>query len=277
MNKTATFGGAAAVGALVSLFSATGVSAAENISADVGVSYNTHFISYGLDVWGGGNDFYGDKSTTFVYGDLAIKATDALTFTLSLWSDINNNAQGSAFGQSAIGGHIQEIDFGPGFTYSFGKVTAGAVYNAWSYGGDVEQSVDLSLAFDDTGLLIPGVAFGPKVVWHDRFSGNGSQQIGSAVVLSVGPTFPLGEGFTIAIPAGVAFFTTDDFQGGTKSGYGFSYIGGSLGYGLAFVPEMYGKWSVNFDLIEYFTRKDAIPGNPEETFLTGSVGLKVAY
>jgi hypothetical protein len=30
-------------------------------------------------------------------------------------------------------------------------------------------------------------------------------------------------------------------------------------------------------LIAYFTDKKAIPGNPEENFLTGSIGLKVAY
>ena len=270
MNRVSTMGSAIGCGALFAIFSSTAASAAENVSADVGLSYNTHFISYGVDVWGGGSHFYGDRATTFLWGDLAIKATDALTFTLTLWSDINDNTT------SAIGGHIQEVDFDPGFTYAFGKVTFGATYNAWSYAGDVEESVDLSLGYDDTDLFWPGIALGPKVTWHDRVSGNGSQQVGSAVVLSVGPTFPLGEGFSIAVPAGVAFFTTDDFQGGTKSGYGYSYIGGSLGYGLP-VPAMYGKWSVNFDLIEYFTDKKAIPGNPAASFLTGSVGLKVAY
>ena len=271
MKKTSTVSGALACGALLSVFSGSTASAAENISADVGVSYNSHFVSYGADVWGGGSHVYGDRATTFVWGDLAVKATDALTFTLTLWSDINDNTV------SGIGGHIQEVDFDPGFTYAFGKVTFGATYNAWSYAGDVEESVDLSLAYDDTDLIFPGIAFGPKVTWHDRVSGNGSQQVGSAVVLSVGPTFPLGDGLSIAVPAGIAFFTTDDFQGGSKSGYGFSYIGGSLGYGLGFVPAMYGKWSVNFDLIEYFTEKKAIPGNPAASFLTASVGLKVAY
>jgi hypothetical protein len=271
MNTTATLGGAVACGALITLVSVTGAAAAENVSADVGVSYNSHFVSYGADVWGGGSHFYGDRATTFAWGDLAIKATDALTFTLTVWSDINDNTV------SGIGGHIQEVDFDPGFTYTFGKFTAGATYNAWSYASDVEESVDLSLGFDDTGLIFPGIAFGPKVTWHDRVSGNGSQQVGSAVVLSVGPSFPLGMGFSLAVPAGVAFFTTDDFQGGTKSGFGYAYFGGSLGYGLDFIPAAYGKYSINFDLIEYVTEKKAIPGNPAASFLTGSVGLKVAY
>jgi hypothetical protein len=271
MKKGSTIAGAAAGGALIALLSSGAASAAENISADIGVSYNTHFISYGVDVWGGGTDFYGDRSTTFMWGDFALKATDQLTFTLTVWSDINDNTT------SAIGGHIQEVDFDPGFTYSFGKVTAGVTYNAWSYAGDVEESLDLSLGYDDTGLIAPGFALNPKVVWHDRVSGNGLQQVGSAVVVSVGPSFGLGDGFSLAIPAGIAFFTTNDFQGGNKSGYGYSYIGGSLGYGLGFIPQSMGKWSLNFDLIAYFTDKKSIPGNPEENFLTGSIGLKVAY
>ena len=270
MIKLSNMGGALAGAALLGL-SASGASAAENVSADVGVSYNTHFISYGVDVWGGGTDFYGDRSTTFMWGDLAIKLNDALTFNLTVWSDINDNTT------SAIGGHIQEVDFDPGFSYNLGKVTAGITYNAWSYAGDVEQSVDLSLAFDDTGL-IPGVTLGPKLTWHDRVSGNGAQKIGSAFVLSVGPSFPLGSGFSLTVPAGIAIFATDDFQGGKNaSGYGFSYIGGSLGYGLDFIPANIGKWSINFDLIAYFTDKKAIPHNPEQNFLTGSIGLKVAY
>jgi hypothetical protein len=271
MHKGSILSGTALCGALAALFCSTGASAAENVSADVGLSYNSHFVSYGVDVWGGGNDFFGNQSTAWLWGDLAIKATDALTFTLTVWSDNNDNVV------SGIGGHIQEVDFDPGFTYTTGKFTAGATYNAWSYAGDVEESVDLSLAFDDTGLFMPGLSFGPKLTWHDRVSGNGAQKIGSAFVLSVGPSFALGDGLSLAIPAGIAFFTTDDFQGGSKSGYGFSYIGGSLGYGLSFIPASYGKWAVNFDLIEYFTDKKAIPSNPEASFLTGSVGLKVAY
>jgi hypothetical protein len=271
MNRFSTLGGAVGCAALISLFSNT-ASAAENVSADVGLSYNSHFVSYGADVWGGGSDFFGDRSTTSIYGDLAIKF-DALTFTLTVWSDLNDNTV------SNIGGHIQEIDVDPGFTYTMGKVTAGVTYNAWTYAGDVEESLDFSLGFDDTGLIAPGFALNPKVTWHDRVSGNLGigQRVGSAIVLSVAPSIPLDDGFSLTIPAGVAFFTTKDFQGGTKDGYGFSYVGGSLGYGLGFIPASYGKWSVNFDLIAYFTDSKAIPSNPEHNFLTGSVGLKVAY
>jgi len=262
---------ATSVGVLAALLSGGAASAAENISADIGISENTHFISYGLDVWGGKDDFFGDKSTTWIYGDFALKLNDWLAFNLSVWSDNNDNVS------SGIGGHIQEIDINPGFAVTYGMLTSSVTYNAWSYAGDVEESIDFGFAYNDTGLIMEGFALNPKVVWHYRASGNGTQTIGSAVVLSVGPSFPLVSTLSLSIPAGIAFFTTDDFQGGISGGYGFSYIGASLNYGLEMIPEQYGKWNLNFGLMEYFTEHDAIPGNPTENFLTGSIGISVAY
>src|SRR5258706_11930453 len=155
MHKFSAVGGAVACGALIALVSGARASAAENISADVGLSYNSHFVSYGVDVWGAGNDFFGDKSTTWLWGDLAIKATDALTFTLTVWSDNNSNVT------SGIGGHIQEIDFDPGFTYTFGKVTAGAAHKTLGYAGGREEKMGLTPLFVDTGVFLPGVLFLP--------------------------------------------------------------------------------------------------------------------
>src|ERR1700709_2592877 len=120
MNRVSTMGGAVACGAIISIFSSATASAAENISGDVGLSNTSPFLSSGADFGGGGSHFYGDRATTFLWGDLAVKATDSLTFTLTLWSDINDNTV------SGIGGHIQEVDFDPGFTYTMGKVTFGA-------------------------------------------------------------------------------------------------------------------------------------------------------
>ena len=39
----------------------------------------------------------------------------------------------------------------------------------------------------------------------------------------------------------------------------------------------YGAWALNFDLTAYFTSADAIPNNPEENFIVGSVGIKVGF
>jgi len=246
-------------------------SAAENVSGDIGYNINSHFISYGVDVWGAGGDFFGGRSTSSIYGDLAVALTPELSWTLNAWTDINGNAP------SAIGGSLQELDLNTGFAYNFGLVTAGITYGAWVYAGDVEEIVDFSLAFNDSGWLIPDFAFNPKIVWHYRASGNGAQAVGSAIVLSVAPGFDLGNGFSLGIPAGVAFFTTDTFQGGTEGGVGYGFVGASLGIPLSFVPESYGTLSANFDLIAYFTNSTAIPTNPQADFVTGSFNIKLAF
>jgi hypothetical protein len=247
--------------------------AAENVSGDIGFNTNTHFVSYGLDVWGAGDSFYGSRTTNSIYGDLGVKLTSDLTWTLNVWTDLNSNTAPS------IGGSLQELDINTGFAYAFGSGFTGSVtYGAWSYAADVEEVLDVALGFDDTGMLIDGVGFMPKVTWHNRISGNGAQQIGSAIVAGVSPSFPLGDSsLTLGIPAGLVFFTTDDFQGGTSGGLSYGYIGGSLGMPLAFIPASYGAWSANFDLIGYFTKASAIPGNPKADFLTGSFNVKMAF
>jgi len=260
---------ATATAALMS--SSVGAFAADKVSGDLSVSYNSHFVSYGADVWGAGDSFFGTNPTTFVNANLNFAVTDEFSIFLNGWGDLNHNAP------SSIGGSIQEIDFNIGASYTFGCVTAGIAYGSWNYAGDEEQIVDLSLAFDDTGLIAPDFALSPSVTWHFRVDGNGAQAKGSAVALAIGPSFPLGEYATLTIPVGVTFFLDDDFQGGTSGGYAYSYLGASVGVPLTFIDNAYGDWSVNFDLTGYTTKSSAIPGNVNKNFVTGAVGLSVAF
>jgi hypothetical protein len=247
----------------------TGVSAfaADKVSGDVGVSYNSHFVSYGSDVWGGGDDFYGDRSTTFVYGDLVFTPTDALSLFVNVWTDNNHNVP------SAIGGSLQEIDLNIGGSYTIGAVTLGAAYGSWNYANDTEESLEASIALDDSGFM--PFTLSPKLTYHQRISANGTQGYGAVILAGISHSFPLGDdGISLTIPLTVAFFT-DEF--GADDGYAYTSTGASLGVPLSFISPDYGAWSMSFDLIGYFTSEDALPGNPEENFLTGSVGLKVAF
>ena len=272
ISQLHSFRARAAAGLLAVAFSGGGAAAAENITGDIGFSYNSHFITYGLDVWGGSDNFFGKQSTYWIFGDAYLKANDWLTFSLSVWTDNNNNVP------SGIGGNLQEVDINPGFSATFGKFTYSFTYNAWHYAGDVERSVDLAVAYDDTGLFMEGFGFKPKVLWHYRADPNGGQRIGSAIVASVSPTFKLGDSpISLSIPAGISFFTTETFQGGTSGGYGFGYLGGTLNYTIEAIPMSYGAWTLSVGLTEYFTRNAAIPSNPTENFLTGSMGVTVAF
>jgi len=263
-----------ATASAVALLSTAGTaSAQDNISGTAGYSYNSHFVSYGADVWGAGDDWlFDDETTNFFWFDIALDF-DPVTFNFGAWSEVNDNVT------SGVGGNIQEVDIWGGLSYSAGIVTAGVVYNQWFYAGDNEESIDFSLALDDSEL-IPAFPLSPKIVWHIRANGNDNagQADGSAIVVSIAPSIGLGMAdLSLTFPAGIGFFLDDDFQGGWESGYAYSYIGGSLGVPLSFVPEAYGSWSMNFDVIGYFTRSSAIPNNAEENFITSSVGLVLAY
>ena len=244
----------------------------DKISGSAGVSYNSHFISYGLDVWGGGDEFFGDRSTTFVWSDIALDL-EPFSVNVGVWGDINDNAPAS------IGGSIQEIDWYIALGYTYERVSLGFAYQQWNYAADVEEIIDLSVSFDDSDLL--PITLNPSLVWHFRTEGNGAQQTGSALVLGVAPGFALNEGadyeVSVSFPLNVAFFLDDDFQGGTDGGYAYTSFGAGVSVPLAFISSSYGDWSMGADLVFYATEADAIPGNPDENFLTGAISLSVAF
>jgi len=261
---------AVAVAALLALSSTAAMAEDDMISGSFGVSYNSNFVSYGLDVWGGGSSFFGSNSTTFVWGDVSMDLGDGLGINFGAWSDVNDNTAQS------LGGNIQEVDVWLGASYAVDKWSFGATYQVWSYASDVEQIFDLSISYDDTGLIAPDFALNPSLLWHYRVDGNGGQLEGSALVFSVGPSVALDDQFSLSFPAGVAFFLDKDFQGGDGS-FGYATVGVSLGAALPFIPSSYGEWSANFDVIGYFTDAAAIPGNVDENFLTTSIGLSISF
>ncbi len=253
-----------------------GISIAEPVDSSkwtvsLGYDYASHFVLYGADVWGGGNDFFGSESTSFAWADFAVDL-EPFTLNFGIWGDINDNAD------SEIGGSIQEIDVYIGLAYTFDRFTVGATYQEWYYASDTERVVDLTLSFDDSDLLIDGFAFNPTFIAHFRVDGNGDQDNAAAFVLGIEPEFQLTEGeygLTLSIPASVAFFT-DDFNGG-DSGFGYASVGATLGVPLAFIPTSYGEWTAAVNVTYYITDEDAIPGNVEENFLTGTVSISTTF
>lgn len=250
-------------------------SAGSKISGSFGIDYASHFISYGLDVWGAGDDFYGSNATNFAHFGVGIQFTDNLSGSFGVWGDINDNAPPS------IGGHIQEIDVFGGLSYTAGVATLGATYQQWNYAGDVERILDLSVGLDDSGLWGGDFALNPSVLAHLRVGANeaAGQEEANAYVVSIAPGFQLLDSPTwpvsLTIPASVAFFE-EDFQGG-DSGYGYGSLGATTSLGLGGIPADYGEWSLAFNLTYYDTPEDAIPGNPEDAFLTGMVSIGVSY
>src|SRR5690606_3643032 len=69
-------------------------------TVSLGYDYASHFVLYGADVWGGGDDFFGSESTSFAWADFEIDL-EPLTLNFGVWGDINDNVD------SEIGGSIQ--------------------------------------------------------------------------------------------------------------------------------------------------------------------------
>jgi hypothetical protein len=243
-------------------------------SFSFGTDVTSHFISYGADVWGGGDEFapFGPRSTAFTYGTMTAKFSDNLSGFVNVWSDLNNNVD------SAIGGPIQEVDVNAGLTLSLDKLSLTVAHGYWIYAGDEEKILDLVVGYNDADLLAKGFALNPSVTVHWRYDGNNSQTKGFCVVPGIKPSFTFGEGaypVTLAIPVSVAIFE-GGFQGG-DGGIGFVSAGATLSVPLAFIPVKYGNWTASASATYYYTPKDQIPGNPEENFVVTALSVGVAF
>ena len=242
-----------------------------------GVDFQSHFISYGLDVWGGGDDPspFSDDSTIFSYAQVDAAITEDFGIFFNIWGDLNDNVE------SNIGGAIQEIDLTAGATYQIDDRFGTSVsIGHWAYASDVEYVLDLGVSFDDAGLYgESGFYLSPSVLLHYRFDGNGGQEEALAVVVGLSPGLSVDVDDDLAVdisfPVNVAFFG-DEFQGG-DSGFGYVSVSASFSVPLTFVAEKYGDWGAYAAATFYHTEEDAIPTNPESDFLTTSFGLSYGF
>src|SRR5688572_846532 len=95
-------------------------------SGTLNLDYNSHFVSYGLDVWGDGNDLEGPTFNPALELTWGLPANFSLI--LGTWWDVNGKVP------SAIGGKLQEIDVWAGLGYKVGDLSITALYQNWIYG-----------------------------------------------------------------------------------------------------------------------------------------------
>lgn len=270
----------ACTAAVLALAAVAGVAKAEEkspYSVSMGLDAQSHFISYGFDVWGGGNDAnpFSDRSTVFGYITVNAALADNLTASVNLWGDVNDNAT------SGLGGDVQEIDFNTGLTYTIESFSIGLTHGYWNYAGDEEKILDLVVGFADGATITQTDAFSlnPSVVFHWRYDGNGPQSDGIAVVPGIKPSFTLMKEskypITLAVPISFAIFESG-FQGG-DSGFGFFTAGLTASVPLAFIPEKYGAWTASAGVSYWNTPDDTNPLNPEESFVTTFLSVGFSF
>ena len=227
------------------------------VTGTLNLNYNTHFVSYGQDIWGAGNDF-GDRGTFNPSFELNFDLGGGFKAILGTWWDVNSNAD------SNIGDAIQEVDVWAGVGYTTGKLAFTLMYQEWLYASQSERIIDFKIAYND-GLINPSLLF------HGRVDGAEPFDTGLVTVLGIAPGTTVGP-VALSFPLQVAA-DTDNFHGG-DAGFSFASAGVTASVPLDFLP---GKWALNASLIYYYTNDEVIPVNVDESFLTGSIGLGLTF
>jgi len=234
------------------------------ISGVLTLSANSHFISYGNDVWKDGSsmsDLGFNPSLEFTF-----KLPSNFSLILGTWWDVNSK------GAPSIGGDIQEIDVWAGIGWSYDKFSITTTYQAWNYNQSTEQILDVKLAY--------ACFLNPSLTFHNRLDIGGSGGAkGTIAVLGVSHTVEAGP-FSISFPANFAAILGDNYYGGdagSDGGYAYTSVGVQASYPLAFMGECYGKWSLTGGVTQYWTNGTVIPGNPTNNFLTYNFGLAANF
>jgi hypothetical protein len=230
------------------------------VSGTLILSGNTHFVSYGQDIWGTGND-WGHNSPVFNPSiELNFDLGKGWSGILGTWWDVNNNAD------SSIGNAVQEVDVWAGVAYGVEKWSFRLLYQDWMYASQSERIVDFVVGYEHW--------LNPSLTLHARVDNDIGPDFenGLATVLGVAPGTDVGP-VTLTFPLKVAF-DTDGFHGG-DAGFSFFSAGIDAGVPLTFIPE--GDWRFNAGLVFYYTNDDVIPTNPDEAFITANLGVTLAF
>jgi len=234
------------------------IAAGSAITGSFNLDANSHFISYGADVWGTGDSW----NDIMIHPSLTLNMDlggDFYGFVGS-WLDINN------IGKSGLGDNIQELDLWVGLGRTYEKWNFSLTYQEWIYASDVERIFDIAVSYD--------TFLNPSLVIHNRVEGNGGQETGTVFVLGVSEGTDY-QGVNCNLGLNVAF-NTDDFHGG-ESGLTYVSLSPQFKYLLSNISKAYGNWNVHGGLTFYYTPDNTIPNNPTETFMTGNLGIGIDF
>jgi hypothetical protein len=230
------------------------------LSGSLALDFNSHFVCYGLDVWGDGASL---SDPTFNPSlNLNWQLTEAFTFNLGTWWDVNSKAD------SSIGGRIQEVDVWAGFGYTLGALTTSVTYQNWIYSGETEEILDVKFAYD--------TFLSPSLTIHHRLTeGASGGNTGTVLVAGIEHGFEFGP-VSFTVPATLGYFMEDDFHpNSTEDGLGYGSLGLLASYALP-VDKKFGEWALKGGLVYYVTDQDVV-ANQDEDFLTATLGVAVAF
>ena len=226
------------------------------VTGNLTVNYETHFISYGQDVWGGGASW--KDALVHPSLELDFNLGHGLQFYANTWWDVND------LGVTTIGKYIQEVDVNVGFYYTVDKWKFTLGYGAWNYASQTESVIEGKVNYTDPWGLNPFVALHGRVgIGSNIGLDNGLvSQVGVAPAKTWGPV-------TVAFPVTVSF-DTSNFHGG---GAGFAYV--SAGPVITYAISKH--VALNLAATYYHTNDKVISLNPDSDFVLGTAGFTVSF
>ncbi len=223
------------------------------MTGNLTVLYETHFISYGQDVWGGGSSW--DDALVHPSLELDFNLGGGWQAYINTWWDVNN------LGETTIGSNIQEVDVNAGFYYTLDKWKFQLGYGAWMYGSQTEHIIDGKVSYND-GLINPFLMLHGRVADEISFDTGLVTQVGIAPTTTIGPV-------ALAFPI-TASFDTENFHGGDA---GFAYVSAGISVSIPITKHISATVAGTY----YHTSDDVIPGNPDSDFVLGSAGIVVTF
>jgi len=223
---------------------------AGELTAGLSLDYNSHFISYGFDVWGDGDDPQGTFNPSL---SLDYKINEAWSLSTGFWLDVNDNGGGPF--------ETVETDVWVGAAYTYGITTTSLTLQNWQYGGTSEGILDLGFSFD--------TFLSPSITIHKRLDEGASGGFnGTFLVLGAEHSFDVTDKFRVTVPVSVGF-AMDEFHT-TEEGYGFASIALQGSYSINDMT------SFNFGTT-YWDTDAAVTGNTEESFMAYNAGLSFSF
>ncbi|GHC57177.1 hypothetical protein [Roseibacillus persicicus] len=235
--------------ALVGVAATSGNALAGDLSATLALDANSHFISYGFDVWGGGDepDFIFNPSLNIDYA-----VNDTLTLNAGIWMDVNN--QTGSF-------ETVETDIWVGASYDLGFGSISATFQNWQYGGTSEEILDVGLSFD--------TILSPSITLHKRLgAGASGGNEGLFVVGGISHDFELSSSLSLGLSSSLGIAATEFHT--DETGFGFASFGASLTYAVSETVSVYGS-------LTYYITDDEVVGNATDDFLTFGTGISFSF
>lgn len=221
------------------------------VTGNLTVTYDTHFVSWGQDIWAAGNSW--KDALIHPSLELDFNLGGGLQAYFNTWWDINDNAQ------SDIGKYIQEVDVNVGIYYTMDKLKFQLGYGSWNYASQTEHVVE--------GKVTYSCLLNPFIALHGRVADDIPLDTGLVTVVGITPGYKLGP-VDLAFPIAVSA-DTSGFHGG-GSGFGFVSAGISASIPLA-------KHVILGAGVTYYHTNGSVIVNPDEDFVTGSASISVTF